>query len=270
MKERPPFSVLLVAGIISIPSGTLIADMLASAINGDFSFYFSVLIPIALMLGLLKGYEIARGWLMALSGLACLAGVIGLVVVIGRLIFPAPLEDAKATSILEVMAGLAIVGVIFWGAWTPKTRQWCSPSQGPISTRSAVTIFTMFLVAGTTLSLPGKIIEQWEDAPFPVYCRINLQTPSKEAADTSVFNYHSIKATKVSNLPQINMDFSKVDELHKTATLTGVAYSPLHLEFSALGYKKAECTIGNGSPREITLTLLPEKETVRTERKADR
>lgn len=270
MKERPPFSVLLVAGIISLTyGGAMIAEMLLGPMYGKYSFYFSALIPFGLMFGLLKGYEIARAWLMALSAIACLAGVIGLIIGVGRLIFPAPLEGTKDLNILEVIAGLVIVGLTFWGSWTAKTRKWCSPSQGAISTRSAVTISTLFLVVGTLLWLPKTIIKRWENAPFPVNCKVKLQTTTKEAAVASVFKYHGIKATTGANSPQISVVFNQVDKLRRTATLEGVAYGPFQVAFSALGYKQAECTISNGSPREITLTLKPEKESLRAERKAD-
>lgn len=168
-------------------------------------------------------------------------------------------------DILKGFAAFVFVGAVFWGARTAETRSWCAPSRSAIDTRAAVKILTIFLALGTAVALPGEVSEQRKNAAFPVYSKIDFQTGSNSAVDWR-FTFYGIKAYEGKKYPAVGVSFHQMNEPHPFVILEGVAHGPFQVEFGAQGYQKGECTISNGSPKAIVLTLEPEKQPKRTER----
>lgn len=262
MKEQPPLSVLLAAGIAIACGGALFTETAVE--YGKFGFSFGAVFAVSLGFGLLKGFEIARSWLMILSGIAGLSGVLTFVVGPFMLMVSAPDGPGSFAEILCYLPFLVLGVGAFWGSRHPATRSWCK-EEGLLNSRVALKLAGVFLLLGAAAGVPKIDSDKKEETVFPVFCTVKFQTESKETPDGYVI-FHGIESLEVAKPPNISVEISQNTQAHRYATLEGVAYAPFRVGFSMPGFKKCEYTICNGGPREITLTLVSEKQSERAER----
>lgn len=264
MKEQPPLCVLLAAGIAIALGGALFAEMLVKWFYGEFSFSISAVFAVILGFGLLRGFEIARAWLMVLSGIAGLAGILTFLAGPVLLMVSAPDGPPSLAEIFSWLP-LLVLGVgAFWGSRHPATRSWCKAGIS-LNTMSALKMAIVFLLLGAVVAVPKIVGDKQADAVFPVFCTVKFQTESKESAAGLIVEYKT-KYSEEIKPPKLAVEFRQDDELHPSYYLVGLAYEPFQLEFSVPGFKKCEYTISNGSPREVTLVLVPDKPVLRADR----
>jgi hypothetical protein len=262
MKEQPPLSVLLAAGIAIALGGALFAETAVE--SGKFVFTFGAVFAVSLGFGLLKGFEIARAWLMILSGIAGLSGILAFVVGPVMLMFSAPDGPGSFAEILCYLPVLVLGVGAFWGCRHPATRSWCK-EEDSLNSRTALKFAGVFLLLGAAAAVPTSLSQEQEDTVFPVFCTVKFQTESKGVPDGHII-YHGAESLENTKPPKILAGLSGDKGLYPSWTLEGVAYAPVRVGFSMPGFKKCECTIYNGGPHEITLTLVSDKLPERTER----
>ncbi|MGV3754902.1 MAG: hypothetical protein ACO1QS_05930 [Verrucomicrobiota bacterium] len=262
MKEQPPISVLLAAGIAIALGGALFAESVVE--YGGIGFSFSAVFAVSLGFGLLKGFEIARAWLMVLSGIAGLAGCLTFVVGPLMLMVSAPDGPDSFAEILSYLP-LLVLGVgAFLGSRHLATRSWCK-EEDSLNSRTALKFAGVYLLLGAAVGVPKSVSDKQEATVYPVFCTVKFQTGFKDEPGEYV-TYHGTESSEGTKQPKILVSFKQDNELRPSWTLEGVAYQPFQVGFSIPGFKKYDYTISNGSPREVTLTLVPEKQPVRAEK----
>lgn len=265
MKEQPPISVLLAAGITIAYSGSVFAEMIVPALHGLYNLYSGFIFGIMLGYGLLKGFEISRFWIMLLSGLTGLInfGLTAELITGER----AWLEDFSVWT--KTLMYFVLGGVVFWCVKSAEARAWCREST--LNTRMTLRWTSLFGLLGLVLALPSSVQESRMERAYPVSSRFTFQTEPKGPLMGPI-TYRAIGLTERfdgKDLPKLAMAPDFDGERNPAYSIKGVAVEPVTIYFTMPGFEKCVYTISNGSPSEVKLTLVAEKQPVRAERKAE-
>ncbi len=265
MKEQPPFSVLLAAGIAIAYSGSVLAEMLVPVLDGRYNLYTGFIMGFVLGFGLLKGFEISRFWLVLLSGVTALS-CFGLTVecLAGERAWQ---EDLSTWT--KALMYFVLAGTVFWCVRTAATRAWCQ--NNTLNTGLTLRWTAVYGLIGLVIALPASVHDRQMENAYPVSCMFTFQTEPKGPVMGPI-NYRAVGLTERFDgrkLPKFAVTPIFDSERNPAYVIKGVAAEPVTIHFTMPGFKDCHYTISNGIPSEVKLTLVAEKHRERAERKAE-
>lgn len=259
MKEKLPWSVLLVAALLLVSGGWGVVETVFTLAGGRLYIRFEF---IGILLGhyLLLGREVSRFWTVLLSGVLLALTVL---LTVTRLINRQLNEDVYATLSLILFGAVALS--VFGALQTTSAKAWCQPGQGAArpDMRIASLLCVTGMIAGLALNLQAightralQAQRQLFRQSFQIDTRLFAQTSDGQPIKQELSFRHSSGTTDRVLLPT-TLDVGAVnkDDNWTGFSITGKAVGPVEIHLSTKGYKSKSYTITNGSPSEVILTM---------------
>jgi len=267
MKEQPPFSVLLAAGISIAYGGSVLADMLVRALDGEYHFYLWGTLGIITGYGLLKGFEICRAWLMIVSGIAGFGALLVLLYSTITLMFSKGGEPREFVVLILLLPMVALGLVTFFGVRSSAAFEWCKTDG--LGAKSSSMIAGLFCLCGLMIALPGELElgrqrdelrkqQELIQSIRLIWTEFSFQTKTGEPVKEEVHFLAEIHGPRYDEYDtQVRGSSHRNPDGSTRILVSGVTARPVIVSFSATGYANYDFTITNGCLPEVVLTLRP-------------